>query len=159
MTALRASAIALALLLLGACAQRPVSPTNYSAIETRPLDAPADAAYNAAIETLFDQGYMIKLADGDARLVVGGLNTGGQELEIYARGMGGPQCVGCYAESQPFHQCLVWVRQTGPGSSELRVRFSSYYGVTSKPEQVKRFWEAVQTQLLASSAAPPGASR
>ena len=74
---LRIHAIAvLAVLLAGCQADQHYSQTELTTLQSREFDASFEATYNAAINALFDTGYIIRSSDRDAGFVAASRVTG-----------------------------------------------------------------------------------
>jgi hypothetical protein len=137
--------------LLAGCESEPrLTPEQWSALETRPIDGTRDDVLRAASAVILDKGYLVRTSDRDAGLVVG-VRVPPDHTEPYCRsgGMQGP--------FTPDVLC-VWVRAAGVRASELRLQTRHHFQRAADPAGVAAFCAATERRMLDGAAAPQHAS-
>jgi hypothetical protein len=134
-------------MVAGACASEgpALSPAQREALETRPVDTPADQALRAAAGVLMDQGMIISLSDAGAGLVAGRSWVGGGMSEVRS------------PRSRLFSSSiLVWVRPLDAGRSEIRVQVTLPGGGGPDERRVSDFVRQVHERtMMWSGTLPP----
>ncbi len=144
MIAFRAPAVCALALALGACASTrpPMSPAQLDVIESRPIEAPPDAAFRAAAGVMLDRGLVITLSDRSAGLV-------GGSTWIYGPIVDGAHHPGSL--NAPV-EIIAWVRPDPAGRSILRAQFAKTGIPAADADQVSRFAEEVGARALIAAA-------
>jgi hypothetical protein len=143
-----APAILLCLLASGCqVSEPPLTPTQWSTIESRQVDGKRDDVLRAASAVLLDKGYFYLASDRDAGLITAEY-VDPQVQEVFRRsgGMRGPVLSDTLA---------LWVWAVNDKTCEVRLQTRHMGHRVADEKAVTDFWVGVQRRMLGGEAAPP----
>ncbi len=145
MRTLRAIAVPSACVLITACAptRSNLPPVELEAIQTRSIDAPADAVFRAAAGVMLDRGMVITMSDYPGGLVSGMIWIGVPHASPHA-----------ITPGHTFSEVVVWVRPDGRGRTLMRVQPVSSAVPVPDAEVVSRIAARVAERTLIAAAPP-----
>lgn len=127
----------------------PMSQAEIKALETRELNVAIDKAYTAAIQALFDLGYVIRHSEKDAGIVVGERQV---NSSVWVPGEGNRP--GYYRKDVTNYTVTLLLHADRPKRTTVRIKYSIDGETRLDRNKVNAVWTAIDREVMMMAPAP-----
>lgn len=152
----RSTVLVLALVCLPACLfleNTQISQAEIKALETREIAVSLDRAYTAAIQALFDLGYIIRHSEKEAGIVVGEQQ---QTTTTWVPGEGNRP--GYFRPVVTTYTVTLLLASAGKKKTQLRIKYSVDGSMRFDRQRINDVWVAIDREAL-MGAHPPAVKK